>query len=281
MGLKYKWICRAFWFAFGLLICSCLSLSICQIAEAQPRPSPAGGNYLWLDEEHDFVSTIERWFPDERFEELTVEAWVYIEELPDPETFWSIVCQADRFNLAISPSGRLGLFVDSDGGDCGGTAVGPIPANEWVHAAIFCTAGAGGGYNGSGFICGRFGGSLRTSDDSFRIGGIMPKETNAMFGGENVNLLGYVDEVRVSSVLRCPRVFGVFDYDVPEERFETDIDTLCLWHFDEDPRARRYKDSSGNDYHLWRSGVIAPDPFIVESEGKVSIAWGQLKQSVE
>ena len=277
MGLRYRWIRRVLWFVFNLLICSCFSLSVCQTAKAQPEPSPAGGDYLHLDDEHDFVSTIGEWLPDEQFEELTVEAWVYFEEFPRPDTFWSIASQANRFNLAISPRGWLGLFVDSDGGIVSGFALGPISADEWVHAVIFCNAGAGGGYSGSGIIDG-FSGNLRVSDDSFRIGGIMPTQTRNYFVGENVNLRGYIDEIRVSSILRYSRIPGAFNYEVPEERFETDEDTLCLWHFDEPPIAKRYKDSSGNDYHLWRSGIIATDPYMVESAGKVSITWGKLKQ---
>jgi hypothetical protein len=55
-----------------------------------------------------------------------------------------------------------------------------------------------------------------------------------------------------------------------EGESDTDKYTLCLWHFDEEPEAKRYKDNSGNDYHLWRSGIRAADPFVVQLKGKFS-----------
>ena len=40
---------------------------------ALPPPSPAGGGMLRLDEKHDFVATVEPWFPNEQFKGLTAE----------------------------------------------------------------------------------------------------------------------------------------------------------------------------------------------------------------
>ena len=56
-------------------------------AKALPPRSPAGGGMLRLDETHDFVAITKAWFPDEQFEGLTAEAWIYFENPPDPTHF--------------------------------------------------------------------------------------------------------------------------------------------------------------------------------------------------
>ena len=77
------------------VICLFLMVLIPLSSEALPPPSPAGGGMLWLDETHDFVATVEAWFPDEEFEGLTAEAWIYFEEPPEPNIFWSIIGKRD------------------------------------------------------------------------------------------------------------------------------------------------------------------------------------------
>ena len=48
-----------------IFTCFCLFALIVLNAKALLPPSPAGGGMLRLDEKHDFVATVEEWFPDE------------------------------------------------------------------------------------------------------------------------------------------------------------------------------------------------------------------------
>ena len=244
-------------------------------AKALPPPSPAGGGILRLDETHDFVATIEAWFPDEQFEGLTAEAWIYFEELPVRETFWSIIGQEGRFNLVIhGANASLGAWGYAEGAAGSLTTGGfDLPVKEWMHVTAIYDASAGMGLNGEGgnWCCPR--GHLIKSNKPLRIGGIIPQNKNrSHFIGDNVKLRGYIDEVRISNVVRYvgPK------WEVPKGKFEVDKHTISLWHFDEPPQLSRFKDASGNGHHLWRSGVI--DGLAVAAEKKLATTWGQLKK---
>ena len=239
---------------------------------AFPPPSPAGGGMLRLDETHNFVATVEEWVPDEEFEELTVEAWIYFEEPPQFSTFWTIIGQEGRFGLILhGNSGALGAWGYHEGAHSGIIGAGtPVPKGEWVHVVAMYDASAGKGMNGRGGNAVPPGGHLIKSNKPLRIAGIVPQDPKQnRFVGDNVKFQGYIDEVRISNVMRYigPR------WEVPKGRFKTDKHTLSLWHFNEAPGANLFKDTSGNGYDLWRSGVLA-----VAAQGKLATTWGQLKQ---
>ena len=245
-------------------------------AKTLPPPSPAGGGMLKLDENHDFVATVEAWVPNEQFKGLTAEAWIYFQEPPAPSTFWSIIGQEGRFNLVIHGNGGTlgawGYDEDANGGPivAGGT---PLPKGEWVHVTAIYDASAGKGFNGKGGNWCCPGGHLIKSDKPFRIGGIIFQDPEQVrFGGENVKLRGYIDEVRISNVVR----YVGPEWEVPKGRFEVDKHTISLWHFDEETGFNRFKDTSGNGHHLWRNGVIGG--LAVEAERKLTTTWGQLKR---
>ena len=114
------------------------------------------------------------------------------------------------------------------------------------------------------------GGHLIKSDKSLRIGGIVPQDPEQnRFVGDNVKFQGYIDEVRISNVMR----YVGPAWEIPKGKFKVDKHTISLWHFDEAPGANWFKDTSGNGHDLWRSGVLA-----VEAQGKLATTWGQLKQ---
>ena len=257
-----------------IFICFCLFALIALNANAFPPPSPAGGGMLRLDEKHDFVATVEAWFPDEQFEGLTAEAWIYFEEPPQPLSFWSIIGQEGRFNLVIhGNASSLGAWGYVKGANtrivAGGKNQNP-PKGEWVHVTAIYDAGAGIGTNGKGGNWCCPGGHLITSNKPLRIGGIIFQDPEQIrFGGENVKFQGYIDEVRISNVVRYvgPR------WEVPKGKFKVDKHTISLWRFDETPRTSRFKDASGNGHDLWRSGGLP-----VEAQGKLTTTWGQLKQ---
>ena len=253
-------------------ICFCLFVLIATNVKALPPPSPAGGGMLRLDETHDFVATANAWFPDEQFEGLTAEAWIYYEDPPVPGTFWSIIGQEGRFNLVIHGNrNTLGAWVYAEGAagslTSGGTS---LPKKKWIHVTAIYDAGAGMGFNGKGGNWCCPGGHLIKSDKPIRIGGVVPQNPNrSHFGGDNVKVRGYIDEVRISNVVR----YVGPEWEVPKRKFKVDEHTISLWHFNEAPGSILFKDASGNGYDLWRSGVWA-----VEAQGKLTTTWGQLKQ---
>ena len=133
-------------------------------------------------------------------------------------------------------------------------------------------AKAGMGFNGKGGIWCCPGGHLNKSDKPLRIGGIIPKNREgSRFVGENVKFRGYIDEMRISNILRYPA--GIRDWKIPESKFGMDEHTISLWHFDEAPWSGRFKDESGNGYDLWRG-----DAMPVEAQGKLTTKWGELKR---
>ena len=258
-----------------IFICFCLFALIALNANAFPPPSPAGGGMLRLDDKHDFVATTNAWFPDEQFEGLTAEAWIYFEEPPDLFDFWTIIGQEGRFGLVLHGKfdtlGTWGYHKGANGGlITGGT---PVPKGEWVHVAAIYDAGAGKGMNGRGGNWGNPGGHLIKSDKPLRIGGIVPQDpARSRFVGDNVKFQGYIDEVRISNIVR----YVGPEWKVLKRKFEVDEHTISLWHFDEEAGFSRFKDTSGNGHHLWRSGIIGG--LVIEAQQKLTTTWGQLKQ---
>ena len=244
-------------------------------ANALPLPSPAGGGMLRLDETHDFVATTEAWFPDKYFKGLTAEAWIYFEEPPAPGSFWSIIGQEGRFNLVIhGTDASLGAWGYAEGA-AGSLTIGGfnLPVKEWIHVTAIYDASAGMGFNGKGgnWCCPR--GHLIQSKKPLRIGGIIPQDKNrSHFVGDNVKLQGYIDEVRISKVVRYVRP----EWEVPKGQFKVDKHTISLWHFDEPSGFNRFEDASGNGHHLWRSGISGD--LAVEAKQKLTTTWGQLKE---
>ena len=258
-----------------IFICFCLFVLIALSANAFPPASPAGGGMLRLDEKHDFVATVKPWFPDEEFEGLTAEAWIYFEEPPLLLFFWTIIGQEGRFGLVLHGNSRsLGAWGYHEGADSGLIAGStPVPKGEWVHVTAIYDASAGEGFNGKGGNWCCPGGHLIKSDKPLRIGGIVPQDPErSHFVGENVKFQGYIDEVRISNVVR----YDGPEWEVPKGKFEVDEHTISLWHFDEAPELSRFTDTSGNGHHLWRNGVI--DGLAVEAEKKLATTWGKLKQ---
>ena len=254
-----------------ILICFFLLTLIPLSTKALPPPSPAGGGMLQLDRNHDFVATIEAWFPDEEFDGLTAEAWLYFEEPPKPLTFWSIFGQEGRFNLIIHGNGMsLGAWGDSEDAD-GELIIGgqPLPKEKWLHVVAIYDASAGKGFNGMGGNWCCPGGHLIKSDEPLQIGGIVVQDPDQNpFIGDNVKLRGYIDEARISNTVRYvgPK------WEIPKGKFEVDEHTISLWHFDEKLGSMRFEDASGNGYNLWRKGLA------VEAQRKLTTTWGHLKQ---
>ena len=102
----------------------------------------------------------------------------------------------------------------------------------------------------------------------------MPVPNNNEWGWGG--FIGYIDEVRISTKAR---------YDigkkggVPRGKFKNDVKTVALWHFDEPRGTERFKDASGNGYHLiGKGGAKTGISLAVSSQGKLTTTWAQLKQ---
>ena len=256
-----------------ILVCLFLMTLIPLSSSALPPPSPAGGGMLRLDENHDFVATIKAWSPDEQFKGLTAEAWIYFEEPPEWNTFWVIIGQEGRFSFILHGNDlnggkTLGASGNGDGvnGPKAISGGAPVPQGEWVHVVAIYDAGAGTRVNAKGINRCCPGGHLIKSGKPLHIGGIYEQNR---WVGSSVKLQGYIDEVRISKVVRYAKP----GWEVPKGPFRVDKDTISLWHFDEAQGSSRFKDASGNNNDLWRSGVLA-----VEAERKLTTTWGRLKR---
>ena len=67
---------------------------------APHEPSPAGGGWLELNPKLGQLQTDAPWFP-ELTGELTIEAWVYVDEPLSKQVIFSLVGQTDRFNCFL------------------------------------------------------------------------------------------------------------------------------------------------------------------------------------
>ena len=262
-------------FGFFILL---LIISPIYIQADMPEPSPAGGEYLTLEDDNDFVSTIKPWFPKESFEQLTIEAWIYIEAPPEPDTYWCLFGQEGRFEFVIlsfqvelvAPDfqgGAIGNHVWSGNANCL-FAVGTMPTklwqNRWVHIFASYNAAVGWGMDGRGSNGARQGYTLM-SNKPFRIGGLIPSARFHFFAEKNVTLRGYIDEVRISDVIRYDGI-----YEEPIGQFKPDRHTIGLWHFD---GKDAFRDESGNDYTLWKN-----ETYSVQGRSRLSTTWGMLKR---
>ena len=284
---------------FSLLILLPLS------AKAFPPASPAGGNYLVLDGVDDHAvldfETFGRPLPNGT-KEFTVEAWVYPTTPPDNgSTLLTILHQQghmlivnDEFQPWLNevanlqniepPKGDLILIMNAYiDGKLGLRIVFPIPLapNQWHHIA-YQSNGDQTTMIVNDFVWIRpladpLGHDIDPRD-------FLPKDFVLGRFGEIIQVLGsfrgsftgYIDEVRLSTEAR---------YDVekkgfmPDGKFKNDAKTAALWHFDEPSRAREFSDASGNAYHLeGKNGARTGIPLAVESQGKLTTTWAQLKQ---
>ncbi|MDQ1318752.1 MAG: hypothetical protein QG588_2414 [Candidatus Poribacteria bacterium] len=265
-----------FGYLLMFIVCSGLILLTTQNAIAEPDPSPAGGGYLTLEDDKDFVSTIKPWFPDREFRQLTIEAWVYFDSLPSMNTYWCIFGQEGRFHFVLDNIFGDVVFcnlVHSFDSFCScACGVSLIPSIEewdgkWMHIFASYNPAVGGGIAGNSRN-GLQGGFIKKSDKPFKIGGLVPQDPNwSCSFGENVVLRGYIDEVRVSDTIR----YNSGNYSVPIKGLKLDAHTIGLWHFD---GKNAFKDESGNGYILWKNETLA-----IQEQGKISITWGKIKNS--
>lgn len=241
-------------------------------------------------------------FDDVEGKGITVEAWIYLTDKPKDWNFaanshegrWSIFAKPSSYFVSV-----MGRDLSSDfrRGDPEGTTYivygvqsrmskgifGPkipshdFPLKRWVHIAYQISVNVKGNrmkviwyYDGDRegmtFIA-----TMNRTDAPLLIGGTKRNGWGWGSGSGYGSMKGYIDEVRVSKGFR----YGAAEIR-PRRRLRLDVQTIALWHFDEGPGAAMYRDSSGNDYHLFPGGTLA-----VEPEDKLATTWGSLKRRVQ
>ena len=265
-------------------------------AEAMPPPSPAGGNYLALDgvDDHTILDfeTFGLLLPKDT-DEFTFEAWVYPTTQPDVNILPIILSQQVRmYAWYRGPNAGLRLMGGAHLARVGAAmAFGMVKLspNQWNHIVFQGGKGLPAAVIVNDFariIGGQQG--ITLADDlshaghpqDFTIGGFGKKIASDIHGGHFWgHFAGYIDEVRISKVMRYNIANGRFTPPKKREKFKNDGKTVALWHFDESRGVRKFSDTSGNAYHLMgRNGAETEGALAVEAQGKLAITWGRLKQ---
>ncbi|MBM3210638.1 LamG domain-containing protein [Candidatus Poribacteria bacterium] len=87
---------------------------------------------------------------------------------------------------------------------------------------------------------------------------------------------GYIDEVRVSKIMR----HDIEKRHLPVSRFEPDADTIALWHFDEPIGTTVFMDSSVNKFHLVGiNGATTGYALNINAGEKLAKTWGHIKSN--
>ena len=249
-------------------------------------------------------------FDDPEGEGITVEAWIYLTDKPEDGDYWDtsegrwvIIAKPGSYHVAItgrdlgSPAERdaqegltyMWFAIERAVGNSWGTSgtglpIAPedFPLRRWVHFAHQIVVNRDDTHNilfyGS-IPCydrknwagdrRRFMGRTNTP---LVIGGPKPVPLiNWEWDKRFQSMEGFIDEVRISK--GAPYGDKIGAEIRPRRRFWADGQTIALWHFDEGPGSRIYRDSSGNDYHLFPGGSLA-----VDSRGKLATTWGSLKR---
>ncbi len=156
------------------------------------------GNGLVLDGDDDYVN-VTTTTSDELnpVELLTLECWVYLNEVPSSSHDPHLISRFNCYSLTIAPNGHARAYMHNDEGDWflqDGTTT--ITTNKWYHLATT--------YDGSQmrvFVNGRLEGTTAVWDTmarttaNFRIGA-----RNAYVTNTNTN--GIIDEARVWDIPR-------------------------------------------------------------------------------
>ena len=226
------------------------------------EPSPAGGGWLELNPKLGQVQTDAPWFP-ELTGELTIEAWIYVDETLPKQVTFSLVGQTDRFgcfmvgvptdeNRDNIMDTRIGVFSNGTEKPSHLTETEHLPIRQWVHYVATIDQGAAIGSDGL-IRGGPDGSELPIPNENRLVVGGMPTLTKMPIRDKMRFASGvYIDELRISSVVRYKG-----NYDVPTRAFTADTNTIGLYHFD-DESDQRYEDSSDSEIPLIRS-EIAPE----------------------
>jgi serine/threonine protein kinase/formylglycine-generating enzyme required for sulfatase activity len=213
-------------------------------ATIDPKAPIAAGNFaLAFDGERSLVKIPSLKIIDDHA--LTVETWALLDRSIGQPRNQDLVGNANLsgFVLCVSTNSSgvdgtklaFAIRLKNLGSYLQAWEKQPVPRNQLVHFA--------GVYDGKGEIRLYVNGQLQSRTPAH---GIKPSSMYLTLGsnhdGNKSNLLGRMNEVRISKVVRYDNDF------TPAQRFETDKDTIALYHFDEG-QGEILTDSSGNGHH--------------------------------
>ena len=206
--------------------------------------------------------------------ELTMEAWIFPMRTLDE----IVVNKENAWEIGLN-NGMLQAAVQPDGGvwDWPGTA--QIPENQWSHVAVvfddtnIITFLDGKKASSEDKWALKKGQTIAKTTDPFRVGlrgggGPIPGDP----------ILGIIDEVRISNVVRYTK-----DFPVPVKEFMPDKNTIVLYHFNEPLGSKTAKDVSShhNDGKLTGGAKFVssavPIASSIEHSDKLSTTWGKIK----
>lgn len=201
---------------------------------------------LMLDGQDDYAIAQGTVYPrTKKLESFTVEMWI----LPRSRAGnWVVTDDAYDLQQMGGADGRALQFRlwAGDGSAIRADAVqrkAAVGIGVWNHVAFMYDSQAHA-YTYS--LNGHLGGWLTLDKETFRDFDADPIDftLGGLSGGLQDLFEGYLDEVRISSVVRYRKDFA------PLPRFHADGDTEALYHFDEEPGETQLHDSSGNEWHL-------------------------------
>ena len=243
-----------------LIILTALLMNPITLFAAPHEPSPAGGGWLELNPKLGQIQTDDPWLP-ELFGKLTIEAWIYVDETLPKQVTFSLVGQTDRFgcfmigmpvdeNRDNVMDTRIGVFSNGTKKPSHVTKMESLPIRQWVHYVATIDRGAAIGSDGH-IRGGAEGSELPVPNENRLVLGGMPTLTKMPMLPDKMRFASgvYIDELRISSVVRYKG-----NYDVPTSAFNTDTDTIGLYHFDT-ASDQRYEDSSSSQIPLIRSEI--------------------------
>jgi hypothetical protein len=209
--------------------------------------------------------------------ELTMEAWVFPRRTLDE----IVVNKEDVWEIGLS-GGFLKAAVAPDGGAWDWSGAAEMPENQWSHVAAV--------HDGTNLIT-FLNGKLASSEDKWALqkGQTIGRSEHPFLVGRRVKggpllndpILGIIDEVRISNVVRYTK-----DFPVPVKEFLPDDHTIVLYHFNEPPGSKTAKDESehrNNGTLTGGTNFVKSDVPIamasVDPADKLSTTWGQIKSA--
>ena len=257
--------------------------------QIQVAPSPAGGSALHLAGDHAAVAADNDSLDSKLDWDFTIEAWIYMEKLPEGDDQWTIIAKPGSYEWSImgpehqfardgtpsfaftiepGPDHNIIIYLMSD---C--FKEGDI-TSKWHHLAYMAEHpdhdppefrySFDGRVTSHGPFC-----AIPDSNSEFYVGG-RPDRPGSFFQGwpdrPGSFFQGWIDELRISKICR----YEENAFDPPEDMFIPDRLTMGLWHFDD--LDGRFQDIANGNLLIMRKGGLS-----VDSSRKLATKWGSIK----
>ena len=190
---------------------------------------------------------------------FTVEAWVHPTNLVGERI---VVNKEDSFEFAVVDGTFDTAIQPADQGWVWHFSGAEVPADEWTHLAMTWDFDTIDMYVNGEWVAESVleGNGVRDTAETLKVGRrVRGNETNSSFEG-------FVDEVRISSILRYDRD----GFALPAEAFTRDDFTLALYHFDEVVATAQSPRTIMDDSILANHGELLGDAMLVEDDFLIS-----------